>query len=472
MCGVIDTLGTFAKDSIGEIASHPLQALGAAAGVPGYDPFFGGLFNSQDAIISPTGNFTSGAWNDMYNANPNDAGALSTMSGVNAMADKVAPAIAGGFAAPALAGGAIGEGGDAATIGADTFGSGLGAASASGADGTLGGLEAGMGGSSLFGAGAGTGTAIGSGVAQGMGAGGLGMASGGSLDGLTAASGAYTAGLGGSSTGTGLSGLASGGSQVPSAATDTSGGALSTEGSQAAAGGASGTGSPMGFDQASSGYGGAADGTSAAGGGSNTLGSMSATSPTNTGIAGSTPTSSGSNMGFFGDDGTTGSGAPYGFGGNGGQATNVGVGGEQAAGGFNWSDPNTLSTLMKLGNTGLNAYQQHAQQQSQNQYANSIASMFSPNSPYAQQMQQTLARQDAAAGRNSQGGTRAVQLAAALTQAQAQAMGGNNYAKAATATPGANILNGVFSNFASPQGIQSLSNFGSGAFNSLSSLFG
>jgi hypothetical protein len=468
MCGVIDTLGTFAKDSIGEIASHPLQALGAAAGVPGYDPFFGGLFNSQDAIISPTGNFTSGAWNDMYNANPNDAGALSTMSGVNAMADKVAPAIAGGFAAPALAGGAIGEGGDAATIGADTFGSGLGAASASGADGTLGGLEAGMGGSSLFGAGAGTGTAIGSGVAQGMGAGGLGVASGSSLDGLTAASGAYTAGLGGSSTGTGLSGLASGGSQVPNAAADTGGGALSTEGSQAASGGLggqTGSGAPMGFDQSAASSG-------APGGANANLGSLSASSPSSTGIAGSTPTSSGSNMGFFGDDGTTGSGAPYGFGGNGGQATNVGVGGEQAAGGFNWSDPNTLSTLMKLGNTGLNAYQQHAQQQSQNQYANSIASMFSPNSPYAQQMQQTLARQDAAAGRNSQGGTRAVQLAAALTQAQAQAMGGNNYAKAATATPGASILNGVFSNFASPQGMQQLSNFGSGAFNSLSSLFG
>src|ERR1700743_2613132 len=102
MCGLISDAFDFVKDSVGEIFHHPGEALGALFGVPGYDPFFGGLFNPEHSLLSPTGNFTSSAWNDMYNANPEDSGALNLFHGVNDIADKVAPAVAGGFAAPAL----------------------------------------------------------------------------------------------------------------------------------------------------------------------------------------------------------------------------------------------------------------------------------------------------------------------------------------------------------------------------------
>ena len=110
--GLFDNVFGFARDSLGEIASHPWQAAGAALGVPGYDPFFGGLFNNKPggALISPTGNFTSSAWQDMYNRNPGDAGALNTFSGINSVADKVAPAIAGMYAGPALSAAMSGSG--------------------------------------------------------------------------------------------------------------------------------------------------------------------------------------------------------------------------------------------------------------------------------------------------------------------------------------------------------------------------
>lgn len=49
----------------------------------------------------------------------------------------------------------------------------------------------------------------------------------------------------------------------------------------------------------------------------------------------------------------------------------------------------------------------------------SLAGMYSPNSPYAQQLRQTLERKDAAAGRRSQYGPREVQLMAALADKQA-----------------------------------------------------
>ncbi len=47
----------------------------------------------------------------------------------------------------------------------------------------------------------------------------------------------------------------------------------------------------------------------------------------------------------------------------------------------------------------------------------SLNDLYSPNSPYAQAMRQTLARKDAAAGRNSQYGPREAQLMAMLAQA-------------------------------------------------------
>jgi len=73
---------------------------------------------------------------------------------------------------------------------------------------------------------------------------------------------------------------------------------------------------------------------------------------------------------------------------------------------------------------------QLADQQQQNQLAtqtalqtqmSNLADMYGPNSAYAKQLEQTLARKDAAAGRNSQYGPRAVQLQAALADKQAQA---------------------------------------------------
>ena len=58
---------------------------------------------------------------------------------------------------------------------------------------------------------------------------------------------------------------------------------------------------------------------------------------------------------------------------------------------------------------GASAANQAVQQQIQD-----LRSMFTPNSPYAQQLRQTLERKDAAAGRRSQYGPREVQLQAAL----------------------------------------------------------
>lgn len=178
-------------------------------------------------------------------------------------------------------------------------------------------------------------------------------------------------------------------------------------------------------------------------------------------------------MGGYGGDGTTGSGAPMGFGGAGGQATNVAVGGEPSAGlGGMFGTGLNAQDAMNIGKIGLGAYQQYGAQQKANDYANSIKDIYSPTGAYAQQMQQTLARTDAAAGRNSQGGTRAVQLAAALANGQASALGNSNYANAARYNGGANALNGIFNTFSSPQGAQSLQRIGTAGFNGLSSLFG
>jgi hypothetical protein len=167
----------FAKDSVGELFNHPLQAAGAALGVPGYDPFFGGLFNNRPggALLSPTGNFTSSAWQDMYRNNPGDAGGLNLFNGINSIADKVAPAIAGSFAGPALGaamggagGGGAGSGAGTATGAAGEGASGLSAASAAEGAGAGGvGTDAAVGGQhlyGLFGMGSMNGAGLGSGV--------------------------------------------------------------------------------------------------------------------------------------------------------------------------------------------------------------------------------------------------------------------------------------------------------------------
>lgn len=498
MCDPLGDAFDFVKDSVGEVFKHPGEALGAAFGVPGYDPFIGGLFNSDHSLLSPTGNFTSSAWNDMYNDNPEDSGALGTFQGVNAVADKVAPALAGGFASGALGG--VGAAGDSsvAGIGADTFSSGVGSAGSS----TLGGLESGMGGAGLFGAGAGTGTAIGSGVAQGLGAGGLGVADASALGGLASSGGTYAAGLGGGAQGTGLGSLTSGGASPTGAGgqappVDLGGSGTSMEGSQAAAGGGGAPGSPVA--SGAIGNPGDASGAYAPSGSGTNLSTM----------FGANSTGAGSPMGTAIGQSTTGVGAgPSGgafdavtSGANGVGATDIpgqsigsdygtaansadqggdflsnlfrqfGGGGAQGGGGIGGTgiQGNDIMNLLKVGQS---AWQQHQASQKANAYAGSISSLFGPSSPYAQQMAQTLARQDAAAGRNSQYGNRSTQLAAALTQAQAQALGSNNYSQAAQNTSGTNVLNGIFNAFGSPQGTQSAGRLGSAAFNGLSSLFG
>jgi hypothetical protein len=222
----------FIGDSIGEITSHPWQAAGAALGVPGYDPFFGGLFNNKPggALISPTGNFTSSAWQDMYNRNPGDAGALNQFSAINSVADKVAPMIAGYYAAPGIGaamggsgGAAAGAGAGAADVGGGGIGSGLGGAGM-GTGATWGGAAAspvvGSGTAGLFGPGAGAGGMTGlfsgpaalgdAGLTGAVSAGGSGLGMMGGAD-MGSALGAAPTGLfSGSLPGGGMSGTASG----------------------------------------------------------------------------------------------------------------------------------------------------------------------------------------------------------------------------------------------------------------------
>ena len=448
MCGnILGDAFSFIKDSVGEIASHPWQALGAAAGVPGYDPFFGGIFNNGPggAIISPTGNFTPGAWNDMYNANPGDTGALGTFGQINSIADKIAPAIAAPGIGQGLgaAFGSLGGAGAGAGIGADTFATGLGEAGAGGAS-TLGGLEAGMGGAAMFGPAAGTGTAIGSELAANAGAGGLGLAGAGGLGSEFAGTGGtYAAGLGGG-TAPGVGGnmsLPPGNPSGIAAPTDLGGAGQSMEGGQAAMmpGGNPAAAGAIGPQQGSD---------------------LSA-------MFGPTSTAAASPMGTAVGQSTAGVGGgitPYGA--TLGQDLAQGVG-AQGIGDY-LKSPTGIQDLFKLGQQGLGAWQQLQKGNAARNYANSISGLFGPNSPYAQQMQQTLARQDAAAGRNSQYGTRANQLAAALTQAQSNALGGSNYAQAAQNISGTNALNGLFGLMGTGAGQR----LGSAAFNGLSSLFG
>jgi hypothetical protein len=80
------------------------------------------------------------------------------------------------------------------------------------------------------------------------------------------------------------------------------------------------------------------------------------------------------------------------------------------------------SLLSQLISAGGNAYMGNKQTGQYNDIINQINQLYSPDSPYAKQMQQAMERKDAAAGRNSQYGTRGVELAAALTNSKAQAL--------------------------------------------------
>lgn len=114
---MLGDIGDYLGSIFGEVGHHPLQAAGAALGVPGYDPFFGGLLNNHKggALLSPTGNFTSSAWNEMYQDNPNSTAGLNLFHGLNSAADVIAPSVAGaygfgGMSGDAAAGGASAPG--------------------------------------------------------------------------------------------------------------------------------------------------------------------------------------------------------------------------------------------------------------------------------------------------------------------------------------------------------------------------
>lgn len=65
-------------------------------------------------------------------------------------------------------------------------------------------------------------------------------------------------------------------------------------------------------------------------------------------------------------------------------------------------------------------YQGYENAKNINGQLDNLNSLFAPNSPYAQQMEQKLARADAASGRRSQYGTRAVELQARLAEQAAR----------------------------------------------------
>lgn len=395
----------------------------------------------------------------------------------------------------ALAGGL----GDAAGSGVGGF---TGEAGAEGAS-TLGGLEGASGGAAMFGPAAGTGTAIGSQTAGALGGNGLGLAGGDALSGISANP-TYLGALGGGTQGTGL-GMGTQGQATPDLA-----GAVANNG---VSGAPTAAATPQAINSPVSSL-----SNTPAGGGVTTgpgLGGGAQVAPTGSGV----PSMGDAGTGMEGTQAvaapggeqgalssmygpnSTAAGSPMGQGiantqievpGQGvqfgalGEGTNgaPGMVGAQGAGkvgdndflstlfGGGQQQPGQLPPWLGLAKAGLGAYQQYAQQSANDRYTHSIDSMFAPDSPYAQQMQQTLGRQDAAAGRNTQYGTRAVQLAAALAQAHANALGNSNYARTATATPGASMLNSLFGTFANPQYAQGFGQLGTSAFNGLSSLFG
>lgn len=110
----------------------------------------------------------------------------------------------------------------------------------------------------------------------------------------------------------------------------------------------------------------------------------------------------------------------------------------------NSSGQNMLSDLLNgpgLANMGGLLGQLYNSNQQSKLYGgtmDTINNLYSPDSPYAQQMRQAMERKDAAAGRRSQYGTREMQLAAALTQARSNALTSPGYGAMLKGQAGAN----------------------------------
>lgn len=362
MCGALDDALDFTKDVAGEIFSHPGEAAGAALGIPGFDPVIGGLFNSNNSLIGPTGDFTSSAWNDMDAANPGDSSALNLFQGLNGVADDIAPAIAGG-----------------AAFGA---GSGLG---------------------NLFSsAGTASGNAIGDAAMSGGDFGVLGDAGGGISDAALADGGSDALGGGLSTLGSAIGPDLSGASGIGSGLSDL--------------GGLSGAGSNLssslnsGLSAASSGVGGGITDT-----GAGDAISGAAMSPTDV-------TGAGGGIAGTGTDasGTTGSTSGLGSLWSGIKSAGSGLSSIQQA-------AKPYLSVLQGANSLYGAYQKIQLANQQKQQLSTLQNLYSPTSPYAQQLSQTMARNDAASGRYSQYGTRATNLAAQLTASQAGVLNSPNY---------------------------------------------
>lgn len=132
------------------------------------------------------------------------------------------------------------------------------------------------------------------------------------------------------------------------------------------------------------------------------------------------------------------------------------------------------SLLSQLISAGGNAYMGNKQAGQYNDVINQINQLYAPDSPYAQQMQQALARKDAAAGRNSQYGSRAVELAAALTKAKSDALTSPGFGNllGQRGTNQNSIVNGFLAALGSGPGQDLISRAGSGIGNYLSKFFG
>lgn len=122
--------------------------------------------------------------------------------------------------------------------------------------------------------------------------------------------------------------------------------------------------------------------------------------------------------------------------------------GGQTGGGWG----NTLGGLASL-------YGMYSRNKDNDAFTSTLANMYGQNSPYAKQLQQSLARRDAAAGRRSQYGPREVELQARLAQAQA------------SVAP--SVLQGQQNSMGNYLGMmQQMGNlYQSGAFNKLAGLF-
>jgi len=132
------------------------------------------------------------------------------------------------------------------------------------------------------------------------------------------------------------------------------------------------------------------------------------------------------------------------------------------------------SLLSQLISAGGTAYQGQRQAGQYGDVLNTINNLYSPDSPYSKQMQQALARKDSAAGRNSQYGSRAVELAAALTQAKSNALTSQGYGnlmgqRGVGQNQGLNAL-GAF--LGGGQGQDLITRAGGAAGNWLSNMFG